>query len=351
MQHFEVYVNPSVSIVDRNGGFGETEYFDKPVIYDPISESSFDISGKWSKRVELGPGLALIVTDVTFPRHFVVRFDIERAPLLFCFILSGKARSTINHGRGGKTSIDGNNGTSHISFFPKSRGVSEFSAGTPARIVHIQLDPILLSTLLHGEFDDIPPDFYAAVEGSLKSRYHCSGIMTPNLQIALYQMLNCSYHGLTRFLFLEGKALELVAFQLEQFLFSRKREKSPQVLRQSDIERIHEARDIVIRNMKQPLSLMELARQVGLNEFKLKRGFRRVFGKTVFGYLHELRMERSRLLLEEGQMNVKEISYAVGYMDSGRFSDAFKRQFGVRPSLYYKNKSFSYSGGRGSLLP
>jgi AraC family transcriptional activator of pyochelin receptor len=85
--------------------------------------------------------------------------------------------------------------------------------------------------------------------------------------------------------------------------------------------------------MKQPPSLMELARQVGLNDFKLKMGFRRVFGKTVFGYLHELRMERSRLLLEEGKMNVKEVSYAVGYMDSGRFSDAFKKQFGVRPSL------------------
>ena len=95
-------------------------------------------------------------------------------------------------------------------------------------------------------------------------------------------MLNCSYQGLTKSLFLESKALELVALQLEQSLFSTKSVKSPPVLRQTDIERIREAKDIVIRNMKQPLSLMELARQVGLNEFKLKRGFRRVFGKTVF---------------------------------------------------------------------
>jgi len=45
-------------------------------------------------------------------------------------------------------------------------------------------------------------------------------------------------------------------------------------LRLADIERIHEARDILISNMQNPPSLFNLARQVGLNDTKLKRGFR-----------------------------------------------------------------------------
>jgi AraC family transcriptional activator of pyochelin receptor len=270
---------------------------------------------------------------LTFPQHFTFDFDMDRAPLVFCFILSGKARSVINHGYGHKTVIGGQDGKHYVSYFPKSKGVSEFSAGRPVRMLHVQMDPSMLNTLLHGDFDHVPTDFRTVAEASAKHHYFRSGTMTPGMQIAIFQMLNCAYQGLTQRLFLESKALELVALQLEQSVLSSRMAQPGRHLRPADIERLHEAKDIVGRNMKEPLSLVELARQVGLNEFKLKRGFRQVFGNSVFAYLRELRMQQARLLLEEGKMNVKEVSYAVGFADSGRFSDAFKKQYGIRPSL------------------
>ena len=328
-------MNSSISMTDMNERFGKAESSNHPHSYDPFLEWSGDIDKEWAKEIQLKPGLKLIITDFTFPVNFTLHFDIERAPLIFCFLLSGKARSIVNHGRRQEMIIDGKTGTSYISFLPKSRGLSEVSAGIPVRMIHIQMHPILLNSFLEGEFDYIPTDFRAVVEGSLEKHYYRFGTMIPSMQITLYQVLNCPYQGLTKYLFLESKALELVALQLEQLVFAKNSAKSPPALRPTDIERIHEAKDIVIRNMKQPPSLMELARHVGLNDFKLKIGFRQVFGKTAFGFLHEHRMERSRQLLEDGKMNVKEVSYAVGYMDSGRFSDAFKKQFGVRPSIYH----------------
>jgi AraC-like DNA-binding protein len=79
---------------------------------------------------------------------------------------------------------------------------------------------------------------------------------------------------------------------------------------------------------------MELARIVGINDCKLKAGFRQVFGTTVFGYLHDCRMERSRQLLEAGEMSVTEAARAVGFVSRGHFAAAFKRRFGVNPSAY-----------------
>ena len=328
-------MNPSISMTDMNERFDKAESLDHSSSYDPLLEWSGDIDKEWEKEIQLRPGLKLIITDFSFPQDFTLYFDIERAPLIFCFFLSGKSRSTINHGRRQETIIDAKTGTSNMSYFPKSRGLSEFSDGMPVRMIHIQVDPILLNIFTEGGFDYMPSDFRSIAEGSLEKRYNRSGIMSPSMQIALYQMLNCPYQGLTKRLFLERKALELVALQLERSVFAKNRIRMSSALRPADIERIHEAKDIIICNMKQPPSLMELARQVGLNDFKLKIGLRQVFGKTVFGYLHEHRMERSRQLLEDGKMNVKEVSYAVGYMDSGRFSDAFKKQFGVRPSVYH----------------
>jgi AraC-like DNA-binding protein len=81
-----------------------------------------------------------------------------------------------------------------------------------------------------------------------------------------------------------------------------------------------------------------IALLVGINDCKLKAGFRQVFGTTVFGYLHNCRMERSRQLLEAGEMTVTEAAQAVGFVSRGHFAAAFKRRFGVNPSVYIAHK-------------
>jgi AraC-like DNA-binding protein len=106
------------------------------------------------------------------------------------------------------------------------------------------------------------------------------------------------------------------------------------VLRPDDIERIHEARDILIRNLQDPPYLLDLAWQVGLNDTKLKRGFRQIFGTTVFGYLQLKRLERARSLLEERNMNVSEVAATVGYSSLSHFAKVFTQHFGAKPSFY-----------------
>lgn len=103
-------------------------------------------------------------------------------------------------------------------------------------------------------------------------------------------------------------------------------------LKPKDIEKIHRARYILIFQQENPPSLLDLARQVGINDNKLKIGFRQVFGTTVFGYLHNHRMEIARQLLQDGKMRVAAVANAVGYANPGHFAAGFKRKFGVSPS-------------------
>ncbi len=76
---------------------------------------------------------------------------------------------------------------------------------------------------------------------------------------------------------------------------------------------------------------MELSRRVNLNDFKLKKGFRQVFGTSVFGYLRQVRMEQARMLLEQARMNVTQVALNVGYANPSHFAAAFKGQFGINP--------------------
>jgi len=288
---------------------------------------------------QLRPGLKLSILDFSPPVDTVLRFDIEKTQLIFGYFMLGEAKSAIDHGAGQKMNIKANAGFCGVSFLPRLRGSNKYQTGSSVSTIHIEMEPALLNALMQEEeIADMLPDFRAIVEGAGDPCYCRFGTMNAAMHTALYQMLNCSYQGLTKRLFLESKTLELIALQLEQSVLNHHCHAMHSCLKPADIERIHGAKDILIKNMQNPPSLMELARQTGLNDFKLKKGFRQVFGKTVFGFLHEYRMEQSRKFLEQGNMNVKEVSYIVGYMNAHSFSDAFKNRYGVRPSNYQKGK-------------
>jgi AraC-like DNA-binding protein len=113
---------------------------------------------------------------------------------------------------------------------------------------------------------------------------------------------------------------------------------SDQRLRQEQIEAIQEAQTILVNHLDCPPSLKTLAQQVNLNERQLKEGFRQLFGTSVFQYLYEQRMARSRQLLIETDMNVTEVAHHVGYRSIPSFSKAFRRKFGISPR-HYQQKS------------
>ena len=76
---------------------------------------------------------------------------------------------------------------------------------------------------------------------------------------------------------------------------------------------------------------------MGLNDYKLKLGFRQVFQTTVFGYLQDYRMELAKELLAERTISVQQVARKVGYAHAGYFSAAFKRKYGVNPKSYQKD--------------
>ncbi|MEM6437389.1 MAG: helix-turn-helix transcriptional regulator, partial [Cyanobacteria bacterium P01_D01_bin.115] len=66
----------------------------------------------------------------------------------------------------------------------------------------------------------------------------------------------------------------------------------------------------------------------------LKRGFKEVFGSTVFDYLRDRRMEKARQLLLDGQLKVATVARVVGYHSPTSFNAAFKQSYGVSPKAY-----------------
>lgn len=146
-------------------------------------------------------------------------------------------------------------------------------------------------------------------------------------------MLNIDRRG-NHHIYFEAKALELLFLELEQ-IAALASQPASSFLKMHDLERINQAKTIVEGNLLNPCSLIELAHKVGLNDFKLKKGFKEVVGTTVFGYLYDLRMDKAKRLLKNGKP-VREVAFEVGYKNAHHFTTAFKKKFGYLPSKINK---------------
>jgi AraC family transcriptional regulator, transcriptional activator of the genes for pyochelin and ferripyochelin receptors len=152
---------------------------------------------------------------------------------------------------------------------------------------------------------------------------------TPEMMIVIQSILHCNYIGTLKKMYLDSKVPELL---LLSFQNSPDQADSKVHLHQSDIQKIHKAKEYLLANMDNPCSIKELARAVGLNDCKLKRGFKQVYSNTVFGILLDERMQKAKALLTESDLSIQEIATITGYKNLSNFTAAFKRKFGYPPS-------------------
>ncbi|MEA5574048.1 AraC family transcriptional regulator [Calothrix sp. UHCC 0171] len=214
-----------------------------------------------------------------------------------------------------------------------AKGTSNWQLGHHFGVcIHIEVD--VLQAFFSHTSEEVPPELQPLIKESDWQNCFPNLKVTPAMQLITQQIINCPYQSLTKQMYLQSKVLELFVLHLEQLQPDKKTQFNDNKLKQEDIERIHQAKNILLTRCHNPPSLLELSREVGLNDFKLKIGFRHCFGTTVFGYLHQHRMEQAKQLLEQGNLTITGVARAVGYANRSHFAAAFKRKFGVNPSIY-----------------
>ena len=124
--------------------------------------------------------------------------------------------------------------------------------------------------------------------------------VNPAIYNTIGDIKNCRYTGLTRKIYLDSKAYELVALINE----TAETGVPDSGLSVSDQQRIHQAAAIIRNNLEQPCSIIDLARMVGVNQTKLKVGFKQIFSNTVFGYLQDIRMNQAKQHLLHTELSV-----------------------------------------------
>lgn len=305
----------------------------------PQKDDQPGISGQGSngsvQRWSLRPGLDLMIHDLEFLEKTVVKRGAAdgttRVGISFC--IAGHIRKLDPDSaqemqlQAGQMSLGVSQGAS---------GVIEYAARQRVLLVHLHIQPEAISLFDLETLEEMPVSLRQAIAKSEPTAYFCCQPMTMVMEATLRQLLNCPYQGLAKRLYVESKALELISLCFGQMRPGAIPSESG--LKADEIDRIFHAKDILLSQVANPPTLLDLSHQVGLNDRKLKQGFRTVFGTTVFGYLHNHRMEQAQQLLLMPGATIASVAQKVGYRSPEAFSVAFRRTFGTSPKAYQLGK-------------
>jgi AraC-like DNA-binding protein len=158
---------------------------------------------------------------------------------------------------------------------------------------------------------------------------------SPPMLTHVKQILEVRHRDALSLIYIESEVLGLLTLAIQAMGNEMKQPVRPT---SADRALMGLVRDWLLENLYDPLSLHAIARHFAINEYKLKRDFKAVFGTTVFDFLQHTRLMRAEQLLKETDKSIAEIAWTVGYSTGAHFSEAFKKRFGYPPNYVRKNK-------------
>lgn len=165
----------------------------------------------------------------------------------------------------------------------------------------------------------------------LKDKNKLERIYCTDTQMIIYQIAQSKLEGDWFNLWLMGKAAELVTCIHSCITLEQLEIQNNNWLREEDKLKIAEAKAILLSQLQEAVPIKTLSKRVGINENYLKRGFKEIYGTTIYQCFQEERMKHAAHLLKTQQSSVKDVAMQIGYSNMSHFSTAFKKVVGLNP--------------------
>lgn len=284
------------------------------------------------ENTRISDGIFMVKVANDDQESFWLKREIDQSLIQFYFALEGGAEFQFNEGRYGLTL---EKDKSLLFYNPLKALPLNIEVKTNSKLVFLYITVENLHSLFVQGSDEIA----FLNQENINKKYYADRPLSPIITLTLNQLFQnkVHVHGPAKEVFEKAKAYEILA------LFLNKEEgtdveQCPFLSDEQNVERIRLAKKILIQRMSNPPTLKELSREIGLNEYKLKEGFKNIYGKTVFQYLNDYRLDVARHLLDSSSMKVNDAAYQIGYTNPSHFIAAFKKKFGVTPKKYLTGK-------------
>ena len=254
---------------------------------------------------------------------------LDASFIQFHFCISGSI--TLNYNKGAYN-LKLDEGKFLTLYNPEKHLTIDASVAKNSKVISVLIPIVEFHKLFSSSSSDIP--FFE--NKSLNQKHYSENLISNSILIVLNQIIKNDMDNSTRSLLYKAKIYELFSL-----IFKKTKEidldQCPFLNNDENLKKIAKAKDVILKDIKNPPSLIELSKTIDLSLKNLKKGFKEIYGKPVYKYLFDFKMERAKQLLSNGNLNVNEVSYDLGYSSSSHFIAAFKKKYGITPRTYINN--------------
>lgn len=269
----------------------------------------------------LRSGIVLLLAQARFDRAFCHDVALHAPMCELCFNIGPGIQ-----GEAGRHLLEIPRATASVNLLTPNQCRNEFLSGDSFHYCSLWIEQGLFSDFLQ-EMDESASFFSVLGKGSLRAEQHG---LREDESLLLSKIIAHMEDGSQKYnrLLLDSWALELTAINLSYLLGTER----PLAISERDRSLAERAREALLTQLEQPLTIFELARRIGVSDWKLKRVFKAVHGQTIHDFQRDQRLARALFLLREKKYNVSESAYAVGYNNLSHFSEIFQSKYGFKPS-------------------
>jgi len=177
--------------------------------------------------------------------------------------------------------------------------------------------------------------FYQFLTRSKAEPFEYHGTFNLKIKEQLMQIRAIKQTGVVRKLLIKG----IIHFALALELMHHQRDMSQKEgiqsrLTKSELIRVQEAIDSIAKKPEYHYTIAYLSKQSGLSAAKLQEGFKVLECCTVANYIKRQRVELAEKLIKEGDLNISEVVYTIGFTSRSYFSKIFKKRYKCTPKFY-----------------
>lgn len=216
---------------------------------------------------------------------------------------------------------DGYHGKSSESWFPLG-----YYEG-----ICLKVEPVDAGRWLERNAPAFPVNFKVLKENLLGNKWYLSSPAGPRCEHVfreLYESMDYVKPCFSRL-----KVLELL--MLLSDIPRMDREKMYCSVRQ--VELIRHLRDHLVMEREHYVSLAQLAAEHDISVSHMQKLFKQIYGVPVYRYIKEYRLEQAAVELVQTRKLVTQIAQENGYDNASKFSESFKKRYGMTPSQYRIN--------------
>ncbi len=214
---------------------------------------------------------------------------------------------------------------------PLGLQISEWTApNARERSVAVMVRPDALIDEFLPEPDKVPAQLAALLRNGNGSKIeYCQLPLSAAMFELATKLVDNPYSGRLALIYTEAVVAELLCAAVDSI--GTLSEAPHEQYTYREMRCLHSARSVLMSHLAHPPTIRQLAREAGINQTTLKRGFKAIFGETILDFSVRCRMQRALVLLREQRIAVAQVAKTVGYSHQTSFATAFRRHFGLRP--------------------